>query len=210
MTRLAQTERAALCDLALQVGEDQPTLCDGWDVKDLVVHLLVREGSPAALGIMVPAMEKYLDRTSRRIGQRDFTVLVEKLRKGPPLLSPYAVPKLDQMLNALEYFVHHEDIRRAQPDWTPRDLGDDVERTLWSMSKTAGKGLTRKIPAGVTAENATTGSRVTLSTGSPEVTIRGLPGEILLYLFGRKAQAQVELLGDDDAIAAVSDTALGF
>ena len=36
----------------------------------------------------------------------------------------------------------------------PRDLGDDVERTLWSMSKTAGKGLTRKIPAGVTAENA--------------------------------------------------------
>jgi uncharacterized protein (TIGR03085 family) len=210
MTRLAQTERAALCDLALQVGEDQPTLCEGWDVKDLVVHLLVREGSPAALGIMVPPMEGYLDRTSRRVGRRDFAVLVEKLRKGPPLWSPYAVPKLDQMLNALEYFVHHEDIRRAQPDWAPRDLGDDVERTLWSMSKTAGKGLTRKIPAGVTAENVTTGSRVTMSTGSPEVTIRGLPGEILLYLFGRKAQARVELLGDDDAIAAMSDTSLGF
>jgi uncharacterized protein (TIGR03085 family) len=209
MTRLAQTERAALCDLALQVGEDQPTLCEGWDVKDLVVHLLVREGSPTALGIMVPAMEKLMDRTSRRVGRRDFTVLVEKLRKGPPIYSPYAIPKLDQLLNALEYFVHHEDIRRAQPDWSPRDLGD-VEKTLWAMSKTAGKGLTRNIPAGVTVENVTTGSRQTMSTGSPEVTIRGLPSEILLYLFGRKAQARVELIGDDDAVAALSDTSLGF
>jgi uncharacterized protein (TIGR03085 family) len=210
MTRLAQTERAALCDLALQVGEDQPTLCEGWDVKDLVVHLLVREGSPAALGIVVPAMEKLTDRASRRVGKRDFTVLVEKLRKGPPLYSPYAVPKLDQMLNALEYFVHHEDIRRAQPNWAPRDLGDDVEKTLWSMAKTAGKGLARNIPVGVTAENATTGSRVRMSTGSPEVTIRGLPSEVLLYLFGRKAQARVELIGDDDAVAALSGTSLGF
>jgi uncharacterized protein (TIGR03085 family) len=209
MTRLAQTERAALCDLALQVGEDQPTLCEGWDVKDLVVHLLVREGSPTALGIMVPAMEKLMDRTSRRVGRRDFTVLVEKLRKGPPIYSPYAIPKLDQLLNALEYFVHHEDIRRAQPDWSPRHLGD-VEKTLWAMSKTAGKGLTRNIPAGVTVENVTTGSRQTMSTGSPEVTIRGLPSEILLYLFGRKAQARVELIGDDDAVAALSDTSLGF
>ncbi|WP_254185823.1 hypothetical protein [Nocardioides panacis] len=52
--RPAQLERTALCDTALQVGEDGPTLCDGWDVKDLVVHLLVREGSPAAAGIVLP------------------------------------------------------------------------------------------------------------------------------------------------------------
>ena len=49
-----------------------------------------------------------------------------------------------------------------------------------------------------------------MSTGTPEVTIRGMPGEILLYLFGRKAQAQVERIGDDDAIAAVSNASLGF
>ncbi len=56
MTRLARSERAALCDLALQVGADRPTLCEGWTVKDLVVHLLVREGSPAAVGIVVPPL----------------------------------------------------------------------------------------------------------------------------------------------------------
>ncbi len=114
------------------------------------------------------------------------------------------------MLNSLEYFVHHEDIRRAQPAWTARDLGDDVEKTIWSMAKMAGKGLTKSMSVGVTAENATTGSRVTLSAGSPEVTIRGLPSEVMLFLFGRKSQADVELLGDDEAVAALSDASLGF
>ena len=210
MTSLAQTERAALCDTALQVGEDQPTLCEGWDVKDLVVHLLVREGSLGAVGIAVPSLESLTERASRRIGRGEFTVLVERLRKGPPRFSVYALPKADAMLNSLEYFVHHEDIRRAQPGWTARVLGDDVEKTLWEMAKTAGKGLTRKLPVGVTAENVTTGSRMTLSTGTSEVTVRGVPSEVIVYLFGRKSQADVELLGDDEAVAALSEASLGF
>jgi hypothetical protein len=89
-------------------------------------------------------------------------------------------------------------------------LGDDVEKQLWSMAKTAGRGLARGTAVGVTAENATTGSKVTLSSGSPVVTIRGLPSEVTLYLFGRKTHADVELLGDDEAVAALSDAALGF
>ena len=210
MTSLAQTERAALCDTALQVGEDQPTLCEGWDVKDLVVHLLVREGSLGAIGIAVPQLEGLTERASRRIGRGEFTVLVEKLRNGPPRFSIYGLPKADAMLNSLEYFVHHEDIRRAQPDWTARALGDDVERTVWAMAKTAGKTMTRRIPVGITAENVTTGSREALSTGESEVTVRGLPSEIVLYLFGRKFQADVELVGDDEAIAALADASLGF
>jgi uncharacterized protein (TIGR03085 family) len=210
MTSLAQTERAALCDTALQVGEDQPTLCEGWDVKDLVVHLLVRERSVGAVGIAVPKLEPLTERAMRRIGRRDFTVLVEQLRNGPPRLSLYGLPKADELLNSLEYFVHHEDIRRAQPDWTARTLGDDVEKQLWAMTKTAGKGLTRNLSVGVTAENSTTGSRVALSTGNGEVVVKGLPSEVLEYLFGRKTHADVDLLGDDEAIAALSDTALGF
>ena len=55
MTRMARTERDALCDLALQLGESEPTLCGDWSVKDLVVHLLVRERSPAAAGITAAA-----------------------------------------------------------------------------------------------------------------------------------------------------------
>jgi uncharacterized protein (TIGR03085 family) len=210
MTSLAQTERAALCDTALQVGEDQPTLCEGWDVKDLLVHLLVRERSIGAVGIAVPQLAKLTERASRRRSSREFAVLVEQLRGGPPRFSIYGLPKADAMLNSLEYFVHHEDIRRAQPAWTARALGEDVEKTLWSMTKTAGKGLSRSAPVAVTAENSTTGSRVSLSSGSSEVTVRGLPSEVLMYLFGRKSAADVELLGDDEAVAALSGTSLGF
>jgi len=208
--RPAQLERSALCDTALQVGEDQPTLCDGWDVKDLVVHLLVREGSPAAAGIVLSPLAGVTDAVSRRVGRRDFAVLVEKLRSGPPRLSPYAVPKVDSILNTLEFFVHHEDIRRAQAGWSPRDLGDHREKVLWSMLGTAGKGLLRGSPVGVTAENSVTGSRTVLKAGAPTVTVRGLPSEVTLFVFGRRTQADVELLGDDADLARLRGTSLGI
>jgi uncharacterized protein (TIGR03085 family) len=209
MTRLAQTERAALCDTALQVGEDQPTLSGEWTVKDLVVHLLVREGSPAAIGILVKPLEKVLDVEMRRVGRQPFSVLVEKLRHGPPLWSPYAVPKLDATLNTLEYFVHHEDIRRAQPEWTARDLGADSEKLLWAMVRTGGKGLTRSAPAGVTIENATTGSQAVLKADERSVTVRGIPSEVTLFVFGRKPQADVELIGDPADVARLRGSSLG-
>ncbi len=207
---MAQSERAALCDIALQVGEDQPTLSGDWTVKDLVVHLLVREGSPAAAGILLSPLSKLTDLESQRVGRRDFAVLVEKLRSGPPLYSPYAVPRLDALLNTLEFFVHHEDIRRAQPDWSARDLGDEAEKLLWTMVRTGGKGLTRGTPVGVTIENATTGSRAVLNGAAPTVVVRGLPSEVTLFVFGRKQQADVELLGDDADVARLSDTSLGI
>jgi uncharacterized protein (TIGR03085 family) len=210
MTRMSQTERAELCDLALQFGGDQPTLCGDWTVKDLVVHLLVREGSPAAVGIVVSPLAGLTERVSRRIGRRDLSVLVEKLRNGPPRLSPYAVPKVDTVTNTLEFFVHHEDIRRAQPGWAPRTLGQDAEKLLWSMIRTTGKALTRRAPVGVTIENSVTGSRAVLKQGSPSVTVRGLPSEVTVFVFGRKPQARVELLGDDDAVARLSTTSLGI
>ena len=47
---LAKSERAALADLFVTLGPDQPTLCEGWDTKDLLVHLLVRERRPDARG----------------------------------------------------------------------------------------------------------------------------------------------------------------
>jgi uncharacterized protein (TIGR03085 family) len=209
MTRMSQTERSELCDLALRVGADQPTLCGDWTVKDLVVHLLVREGSPAAAGIMLPPLAGLTERAYRRVGRSDLSVLVEKLRNGPPKLSPYAVPKVDAVVNTLEFFVHHEDIRRAQPEWSPRTLGDDAEKLLWSMLRLGAKGPTRRAPVGVTIENSVTGSRAVAKKGSPMVTVRGLPSEVSLFVFGRKPQARVELLGDDDAVARLSATSLG-
>jgi uncharacterized protein (TIGR03085 family) len=213
MTRLAQAERTALCDTALAVGADEPTLCGEWDVKDLVCHLLLRESSPAALGIVVRPLARLTDAEMRRLGKRDLAVLVERLRGGPPRWSPYAVPKVDTLVNTLEYFVHHEDIRRAQPSWTSRTLSGDDEKQIWSLVRTAGKGLVRSAPVGVTIENATTGSRAGLKDSTADadtVTVRGLPSEITLFVFGRRDQSDVELLGDPGAVARLKGASLGL
>ena len=210
MTRMARTERIALCDLALQVGEDQPTLSGEWTVKDLVVHLLVRERSPAAAGIVLSPLSRLTELESRRFAARDFNVLVEKLRNGPPPWSPYAVPKLDQLFNTVEYFVHHEDIRRAQDGWEPRRLPTDDEKLLWAMIRTAGKALVRDAPVGVTIRNAVTGSEVVLKNGDESVAIVGPPSEVVLFVYGRKPQARVELEGPASAVAAVRDAAFGI
>jgi uncharacterized protein (TIGR03085 family) len=208
---MARTERTALCDTALQVGEDQPTLCGDWTVKDLVVHLLVRERSPGAVGIAVAPLSRVTDAEMRRVGKTDFTVLVERLRSGPPPWTPYALPKLDTMFNTLEFFVHHEDIRRSGAEWTPRDLTDDEQKLLWSMVRSAGKGLVRKSEVGVTLENATTGSRAVLKdAGGDPVVVTGAPSELTMFAFGRQPQAQVQLSGPPEAIAALTGASLGI
>lgn len=207
---MSKTERADLCDLALQVGEAEPTLCGDWTVKDLVVHLLVRERSPAAAGIVLSPLAKLTDFESRRFARHDFAVLVEKLRRGPPRYSPYAVPRVDKLFNTLEYYVHHEDIRRAQPGWEPRTLTDYQQKLLWKMISVGGKGLVRGAAAGVTIENSVTTSRVVLKDAPISVTVSGLPGEIVLFLYGRKPQARVELSGPDEAVAALRGSSLGI
>src|SRR4051812_675588 len=152
MLHLSRTERAALCNSALEAGEDAPTLCEGWTVKDLVIHLLLRERDPlAAPGILVPQLHGLTQRSARRMESHDFSSLVERVRSGPPKWSPMAIPQVDQLLNSLEYFVHHEDIRRAAPGWEPRELTDRERRILFKGAATAGKGVGQ--PGGGTRPN---------------------------------------------------------
>jgi hypothetical protein len=50
---LAQRERAELADLLDEVGPDHPTLDEGWQTQDLLVHLLIRERRPDTVpGVM--------------------------------------------------------------------------------------------------------------------------------------------------------------
>jgi uncharacterized protein (TIGR03085 family) len=189
MESLSQTERAALCNTALEAGEDAPTLCEGWDVKDLVIHLLVRERDLlAAPGIMIPQLAKLTERASRKLEKQDFTALVERIRNGPPLWSPMALPPVDRALNSLEYFVHHEDIRRAQPGWAPRELTDREQRIVFKTASFAGKGLVK--PAGVPVEirwsDREKPRSAVLAGGEDPVVISGDPAELAMYLFGRE------------------------
>src|SRR5690606_40060129 len=103
---LARRERHALCDLALEVGPDAPTRCEGWDVRDLVCHLLVRERSPwGAAGLVLPPLSGLTDRAMAARAEEPFDDLVRRLRS--PGLSPYALPVVERAANTAEYFVHH-------------------------------------------------------------------------------------------------------
>lgn len=210
MSRLAQSERTALCDLALEVGPDAATLAGDWTVKDLVVHLLVREGSPAAVGIVVQPLAVLTERTSRRLARQDLAVLVERLRKGPPFYSPFGLAPLDKMLNTVEFFVHHEDIRRAQDGWEPRELPERAQDALWKLVGVLGKGLVRTAKVGVVLERSDSSERTILKDAPAAVIVRGLPAELVMFVYGRQQQARVELLGDDADVAALTGADLGI
>jgi uncharacterized protein (TIGR03085 family) len=210
VTSIAAQERAQLCALAEHVGPEAPTLCGGWTVKQLVVHLVLREGSPAAVGIVVKPLSGLLDRASRRRGREDFDSLLRRLRSGPPVYSPMAIPKVDAVLNLVEFFVHHEDIRRAQPNWQPRSLAPGIENALWKALRHAGRGPVAGTGVGVVVERPDTEERVRLKRAEREVVVRGLPSEATLYLYGRKAQSRVELHGEPDDVAMLAEAPLGI
>ncbi|KQT89271.1 hypothetical protein ASG49_15925 [Marmoricola sp. Leaf446] len=216
MEPLSRSERAALCNSALEAGESAPTLCGGWDVKDLVVHLLVRERHPVgAVGIVVPPLAGLTERTSRRLARQDFTALVERVRGGPPLWSPTSVPALDRAVNSLEFLVHHEDVRRAQPGWEPRELAEAEQRAVWRSLAVAGKGLVRA--AGVPVELRWPGAArdgdartTTLRAGQDPVVVTGEPVELALLLFGRDQHRGLRFDGPPEGVRRLRGSDLGF
>src|SRR5918911_778957 len=117
MTRHARAERLTLAHLLTQVGPDAPTLCTGWTARDLAAHIVVRERRPlAAAGIAIRSLADRTARIQARFAGKDYDELVDEVRR-PPLWSPLSNPLLDEAVNVNEMFIHHEDVRRAQPGW---------------------------------------------------------------------------------------------
>lgn len=215
MTTVASHERTLLCASAQQVGPDAPTLCGGWDVRELVIHLLLREGHPlAAAGILVPALAGVRRRTEDRLAREDFADLVRTLRHGPPLLSPFSVPVAGPIANIAEFFVHHEDIRRAQDDWAPRQQSPRAEDTIWRVLTVLGRGTSLTAPTGVVLRRSDRdGARSRLRrapSDAGDVVVTGLPSELLLFAYGRQEHSLVELDGDAGDVAALQAASLGI
>jgi uncharacterized protein (TIGR03085 family) len=206
---LARRERHELCDLALTVGEDAPTLCGDWTVKDLVAHLLVRENRPwAAAGIVVPKLSGLTEKSMERMARKDFGVLVEKLRD--PGLNVYRLPPAEVAFNTLEYFVHHEDIRRAAPGWKPRDLDPDDVDLIWKLGRRSGRLMARRVDGPFRIRRSDTGVEATLSSGDDPVVVSGPPGEVVLFLFGRDQVRDLDFEGPTEAVAKVRGADFGL
>ncbi len=212
----AQQERAALAALLDETGPDGPTLCEGWQTRDLAAHLVLRERRPdAAAGVMGGPLAGRTARIQRQYLDRySYPELVALFRAGPPRLSVFAIPGADEAANTVEYFVHHEDVRRAASGWTERPLDAGLSEMLWKRLKSA-RLLLRSAPTGVVLAREGEGrldlivakpavpSKTTgpPKTTGPSVTVTGSPAELTMWSMGRASAAHVAFDGPDDAVA---------
>jgi uncharacterized protein (TIGR03085 family) len=191
-------ERLALCALLDKTGPDAPTLCEGWTTGDLAAHLVLRERRPdAAAGVMGGPLAGYTARVQQRIKERTpFPDLVRTIRSGPPLLSVMALPGVDERANAVEFFVHHEDVRRGADDWEPRELSSGESDMLWHRLRMA-RFMLRKAPVGVELARDDNGPayRITAKNATPAVTVVGSPAELTMWVMGRRTAARVRMDG---------------
>jgi uncharacterized protein (TIGR03085 family) len=210
MTRHARAEREALCDTFLRTGPDAPTMCEGWDTRDLAAHLVVRERRPdAQAGIWVSVLAARTASVQHDLAEQPWDRLVDQVRQGPPVWHPARVPAVDELMNTAEFFVHHEDVLRAQPGWQARELTDDLQDALWRACTTSARLALRHTDVGVELVAPGHG-RMVARRGSPTVRVQGAPGELLLFAFGRRSVADVHLDGPDAAVEKLARSASGL
>jgi len=206
---LTQYERAELAQLLSDLGPDAPTLCEGWDTRDLAAHLVIREARPdAAIGIVIKPFAKWTDKIQAKAAAKPYDELVERIAAGPPKLSPFALPGIDSAVNTMEYFVHHEDVRRAQPQWQPRALDDRQRVALWRSLRGARKMLLRDAPGPVSLQ-PTDVPGVHPEDPSSGIAIRGPIAEITMHLYGRAEHEDLEFVGEPGAVAAYLESKRG-
>lgn len=196
--KLAARERSAICDLLDELGPTQPTLCEGWNTADLAAHLVLREGRPDAMpGIALKFLAGHTARVQKSLAAKDFRQLVNTLRNGPPRFSPFRPGPIDEAANGIEFVVHHEDIRRAQPSWQPRTFDRAAQDLFFKRLRFATASALRGKTIGVDAVRSDTGEQLTArrpAPAAPTVTVTGLPSELLIYFF-RQGHAIVEADG---------------
>lgn len=181
----ASRQRALLCDLMSELGPLAPTKCEGWNVGDLAAHMWVREHKPAALpGI---GSQRFADRTERiqieALHLKGFEALVKELRSPGWVMRP-----LDRVVNAVEFFVHHEDVLRANgrsQQISERDQAQLLRtvRVLAFRAQRTWGGQLVLAPAGSDV--------IRYGRGNRPVRLAGLPSELLLFLTGRESGAEI-------------------
>src|SRR3954466_10257607 len=146
---LADRERAELADLLEKLGPDAPTCCAGWTTAHLAAHVATRDRRPDAMpgyGLeqLKPALGAWAHRVEDRLREStDYADVVAQVRAGAPRWSPMGWPGLGPLFNTTEFVIHHEDVRRARPGWTPRRLSRADQDQLWRAVLVLGRRAAR-------------------------------------------------------------------
>lgn len=216
----ARDERLALCALLDEAGPSAPTLCAGWHTVDLAAHLVLREHRPdAGVGLLGGPLAWHTRRVQAALAARTpYPRLVQTIRTGPPRLSVFGVPGADARMNLVEYFVHHEDVRRARPGWESRKLDPGLSEILWNRLRMA-RFILRQAPVGVEfarddppqpGGSGPRRVRITAKARTPVVTVTGTPAELTMWAMGRTGAATVRLDGSEADMRALSQASWGI
>jgi uncharacterized protein (TIGR03085 family) len=193
---LAERERRELADQLGTLGPDAPTCCAGWTTAHLAAHLVVRDRRPDALagyalegaGLGGPLVAWAHRAEDRLRTSTPYAEVVARVRSGPHAWSPQAWPRVAEAINGTEFAIHHEDVRRAQPDWAPRILPRQDQDALWTAA-----GLYARRGAGrrglVLRRTDVAGEERRI--GAEGRTVEGEPLELLLWTAGRRDVARV-------------------
>ena len=137
------------------------------DRHDLAAHLVLRERDLiAAPCLVLPGpFRRFAERRQTRLANRqDFAWLVARIRSGPPP-GFFRIGWVRSFPSLNEFFVHHEDVRRAN-GLGPRALTHDLDAALWRNVRRGSRYLSRRLRgAGLEIEWAELASAHTVRTG---------------------------------------------
>src|SRR4051794_15102719 len=188
---LADRERAELAELLEALGPDAPTCCEGWTTAHLAAHVATRDRRVDAMpgyGLeqVSPALGAWSHKVEDRLREStEYADMVRQVRVGAPRWSPMGWPGVGPLVNTTEFVIHHEDVRRARPGWTPRKLSRADQDQLWRavvvVARRAARGRTLVLRR---ADVPRVGKR--LGSGEAGQTPPREPPELLLWGSRRK------------------------
>jgi uncharacterized protein (TIGR03085 family) len=200
-------ERALLVQTLRAIGPDAPTLASGWRAMDVARHLAAQDrmkGLPAFVARRIVAAtglrltQAYLGR--RRVGAlingrpRAWNECLGRLDRPPP--AAVLRPPVD-VITLWEHVVHHEDVRRpsgiSRPSWP--DLSPVIS---WLLSYNGSR--LRDLSVRILTHDG----REWWAGEGTSLTVRGEPGELVLWLSGRATQCDVVVTGDAADLESLS------
>lgn len=209
MSTAGAEERAQFAASFLELGPGAPTILPGWDAPDLLEHLLLRESHPHLMvGAALPGpLGRRAVRAREDLHSTPWVRLVDQFRTGPGPLSPAGT--MDSLSGDGELLIHHEDLRRAQDGWEPRQLSAAQDASAWKALGLMSRVFLR-VPVDVTLVSPRGGLRRPARRSAGSVRVHGEPLELLLWVAGRDDVARVRIHGDDAGQQALRDGRRGL
>lgn len=200
--------RAALVAALYAAGPNEPTLVEDWQTQHLAAAVYLRENSHQVTARVGSSSEAALDAAIHQLAnesssRKAFYKLVSQISNGPEPTPRQERPSLFKRLRKtvlqrrqepesplLEFFVHTEDIRRAQARWAPRKLSDSYASALFEQLREQARKYYENAKTGYVLVR-TNGERIVAKRGTTLTYVTGPAGELVLHALGRSDHALV-------------------